>query len=37
MFGSRTDIIFPVDYEVFVQKGQKVTGGETIIAKIDTN
>jgi len=37
MFGSRTDIIFPVDYEVFVQRGQKVTGGETIIAKIDTN
>ncbi len=35
MFGSRTDIIFPSVYQVQVQKGQKVTGGETIIAKLD--
>ena len=35
MFGSRTDIIFPSVYQVQVHKGQKVTGGETIIAKFD--
>ena len=35
MFGSRTDIIFPSVYQVLVHKGQKVTGGETIIAKLD--
>jgi phosphatidylserine decarboxylase len=35
MFGSRTDIIFPLIYQVQVHKGQKVTGGETIIAKLD--
>ena len=35
MFGSRTDIIFPLIYKVQVHKGQKVIGGETIIAKLD--
>ena len=35
MFGSRTDIIFPSVYQVQVHKGQTVTGGETIIAKLD--
>ena len=30
-FGSRVDIYLPLDYEVSVQIGEKVKGGETII------
>lgn len=33
MFGSRTDIIFPTDFDVKVKVGQRVIGGETIIAE----
>ncbi|MEO0454292.1 MAG: phosphatidylserine decarboxylase [Verrucomicrobiota bacterium] len=31
-FGSRTDIYLPLDCQACVEKGQKVKGGETIIA-----
>ncbi len=34
MFGSRTDIIFPTDFIVKVNEGQKVVGGETILAEL---
>jgi phosphatidylserine decarboxylase len=33
-FGSRMDIIVPLDSEIFVQIQQKVKGGETIIARL---
>ncbi len=33
-FGSCTEIVVPKNVEVFVQKGQKVRGGETVIGKI---
>jgi phosphatidylserine decarboxylase len=33
MFGSRTDIIFPTVFDVKVKEGQRVIGGETIIAE----
>lgn len=33
-FGSRMDIIVPMDAEIFVQTQQKVRGGETIIARL---
>lgn len=33
-FGSCTEIIFPVDFEVLVNKGDKVVGGETIIGRL---
>lgn len=36
-FGSRVDMIFPQDVEVVVNVGQKVKGGESIIAKIHSN
>ena len=32
-FGSRTDLRFPIDYHVVVQIGDRVKGGETVIAK----
>lgn len=32
-FGSRMDIYMPLNYSVLVKKGQKVKGGETVIAK----
>lgn len=33
-FGSRTDILFPEDFEVCVRKGQRVRGGLDVIAKL---
>ena len=33
-FGSRTDLIMPAHVDVHVEVGQKVTGSETVIAKI---
>lgn len=33
-FGSRTDLLFPDDFEVSVRKGQRVRGGLDVIAKI---
>jgi phosphatidylserine decarboxylase len=32
-FGSRTEVFVPLDCEVTVQPGQRVKGGETVIAK----
>ena len=32
-FGSRTEVFVPLDCEVTVQPGQKVKGGETVIAR----
>lgn len=34
-FGSRVDIFFPLDTEIFVQVGDKTTGNETIIARLN--
>lgn len=34
-FGSCTEIVVPSTVEIFVQKGQKVRGGETVIGKIN--
>ncbi|RYU75811.1 phosphatidylserine decarboxylase family protein [Hymenobacter persicinus] len=36
-FGSRVDIFVPVDTEVKVQIGEKVKGGQTIIAQLKTS
>ncbi|QIX61442.1 phosphatidylserine decarboxylase family protein [Hymenobacter lutimineralis] len=36
-FGSRVDIFVPLDTEVKVQIGEKVKGGQTIIAQLKTN
>ncbi|RSK50748.1 phosphatidylserine decarboxylase family protein [Hymenobacter rigui] len=36
-FGSRVDIFVPVDTEVKVQIGEKVKGGQTIIAQLKTD
>lgn len=36
-FGSRVDMIFPPNVEVLVHVGQKVKGGESIIAKIHSD
>ncbi|MDZ4723283.1 MAG: phosphatidylserine decarboxylase family protein [candidate division Zixibacteria bacterium] len=33
-FGSRTDLILPADAELMVKEGDKVVGGESIIAKL---
>jgi phosphatidylserine decarboxylase len=33
-FGSRADIFFKTDAKIFVKTGDKVTGGETIIAEL---
>ena len=33
-FGSRTEVFVPLDCEVTVQPGQKVKGGETVIARL---
>ncbi|PKM82677.1 MAG: phosphatidylserine decarboxylase family protein [Firmicutes bacterium HGW-Firmicutes-14] len=33
-FGSCTELIMPVDYEVLVRTGQKVVGGETVIGRL---
>ena len=32
-FGSRVDIWLPLEAEVVVRRGQKVKGGESILAK----
>lgn len=34
-FGSRVDLFFPLDTEIFVQVGDKTTGNETIIARLN--
>lgn len=34
-FGSRVDIFFPLDTEIFVQVGESTTGNETIIARLN--
>jgi phosphatidylserine decarboxylase len=34
-FGSRMDILVPSDAEIKVRKGDRTTGGETILARID--
>ncbi len=33
-FGSRTDLLMPVNVEILVKVGDRVTGGETIIGKL---
>jgi len=33
-FGSRTDLLMPKNVEIMVEVGEKVRGGETIIAKL---
>jgi phosphatidylserine decarboxylase len=33
-FGSRTDLLMPKNVEVFVKVGDRVIGGETVIAKL---
>ncbi len=35
-FGSRVDLYLPLDTEIFVQVGEKVTGNETIIGRINS-
>ena len=35
-FGSRTDLLMPKNVEVLVKVGDKVVGGETIIAKLNS-
>jgi phosphatidylserine decarboxylase len=32
-FGSRMDVVVPPDVQIAVQKGQRVTGGETVIGR----
>ena len=34
-FGSRVDLYFPLDTEIFVQVGDSTTGNETIIARLN--
>jgi phosphatidylserine decarboxylase len=34
-FGSRVDLFLPLDSEIFVQVGEKTTGNETIIARLN--
>ncbi|MFW9597542.1 MAG: phosphatidylserine decarboxylase family protein [Paludibacter sp.] len=34
-FGSRVDLFFPLDTEIFVQVGEKTKGNETIIARLN--
>lgn len=34
-FGSRVDLFLPLDTEIFVQVGDKTTGNETIIARLN--
>jgi phosphatidylserine decarboxylase len=33
-FGSRTELYLPLDSEIVVQRGDKVKGGETVIARL---
>ena len=35
-FGSRVDVLVPLDFKVCVSLGQKVRGGETVIAEKET-
>lgn len=35
-FGSRVDLYLPLDTEIFVAVGEKVTGNETIIGRINS-
>lgn len=35
-FGSRTDLLMPKDVTVFVRQGDRVRGGETVIAKLNS-
>ena len=35
-FGSRVDLYLPLDAEIFVEVGEKVTGNETIIGRINS-
>ena len=32
-FGSRVDVYFPTDYEITVDVGDRITGGDTVIAR----
>jgi phosphatidylserine decarboxylase len=34
-FSSRTDVLMPIETELNVQLGDRVTGGVTIIGKVD--
>jgi len=34
-FGSRVDLFFPMDTEIFVTVGETTTGNETIIARLN--
>ena len=34
-FGSRVDLYVPLSAEVMVKQGEKVLGGETILAKLN--
>ena len=34
-FGSRVDLYFPLDTEIFVTVGESMTGNETIIARLN--
>lgn len=36
-FGSCTEIVVPDNVEILVKKGEKVTGGETIIGRVNSN
>jgi len=36
-FGSRVDVTIPEDFEIIVEKGERVLAGKTIIAKIKYN
>lgn len=36
-FGSRMDVSIPINSEIFIEKGQVVLGGITILAKLKTN
>ncbi|MDF9829979.1 phosphatidylserine decarboxylase [Parabacteroides sp. PF5-6] len=36
-FGSRVDLYLPLDAEILVEMDQKVTGNQTVIARIPTN
>jgi len=31
-FGSRTDVLLPAEAKLWVKKGQRVTGGKTVLA-----
>ncbi len=34
-FGSRMDVLVPLDMEILVKEGDRTTGGETVIANLD--